>query len=224
MPTSVPPPDGEVVGVGAVMDLDEGDDPQLCLGGVAGVLPAAVRRHRSPTGTGPPSRTPPRSPVRRAGAATPSGHLRRRDVHVTRAGQPAHYDPPAPTDDPFATPCDEPAVGGPWSTPTVSASRTRTRSSARRPSCRRTPARSSTCGATTRQARRRRQRHHRQRAGDRRPEGAEAALREVWGGGLCVSSASTPRQSSSRSRTTSRAYPVCSAAARSSTSSMVDVV
>ncbi len=109
----MPPPDGEVVGVGTVMDLGQGDDPQLCLGAIAESYP--------PQCSGIPITNWDWAPVKDTSEASGTTRWGSYAVTGTYDGETftvtqepvssALYDPAAPTDDPFTTPCPEPDGG-----------------------------------------------------------------------------------------------------------------
>ena len=81
MPTSVPPPDGEVVGVGTVMDVGQGD-PELCLGAIAESFPPQCSGIPITNWDWAPVKdTSESSGTTRWGSYAVTGHLRRRDLH-----------------------------------------------------------------------------------------------------------------------------------------------
>jgi hypothetical protein len=113
MPTSVPPPSGDVIGVGTVMDLGQGEDPQLCLGAIAESYP--------PQCSGIPITNWDWKPVKdtsessgtvRWGSYAVTGTYDGETFTVTADPMSsALYDPAAPTDNPFVTSCPEPEGG-----------------------------------------------------------------------------------------------------------------
>jgi hypothetical protein len=113
MPTSVPPPEGEVVGVGTVMDTGDETGPELCLGAVAESYP--------PQCSGVPlvdwdwatvGRTYERSGDVRWGSYAVQGRYDGTTMTVTQDPvTSALYDAPAPAEDPFVTACPEPEGG-----------------------------------------------------------------------------------------------------------------
>jgi len=113
MPTTVPPPAGEVIGLGTVLDIGEPTGPELCLGVVAESYP--------PQCSGLPltgweweqvGDTFEESGTTRWGSYAVTGTYDGSTVTVTDPPVTAAlYDPAAPVDDPFATRCEEPAGG-----------------------------------------------------------------------------------------------------------------
>jgi hypothetical protein len=113
VPTSVPPPTGEVVGVGTVMDAGGDTGPELCLGAVAESYP--------PQCSGIPlvgwdwdtvGRTYERSGDVRWGSYAVQGRYDGATMTVTQEPvSSALYDPGVPVDDPFETLCPEPEGG-----------------------------------------------------------------------------------------------------------------
>jgi len=113
MPTTVPPPEGEVVGLGTVLDTGAPTGPELCLGPVAesfppqcGGLPLAGWDWEQVPDTFEQSGTT------RWGSYAVTGTYDGTTVTVTVPPVTAAlYDSAAPVDDPFLTRCEEPAGG-----------------------------------------------------------------------------------------------------------------
>ncbi|GAA2129556.1 hypothetical protein [Nocardioides bigeumensis] len=112
MPTSVPPPTSDVVGVGTVMDLGQGEDPQLCLGAVAESYP--------PQCSGIPITNWDWKPVKdtseasgtvRWGSYAVTGAYDGKTFEVTQEPMSSALYDPMPADNPFVTTCEEPAGG-----------------------------------------------------------------------------------------------------------------
>ena len=220
MPTSVPPPDGEVVGVGTVMDMGQGD-PELCLGAIAESYPPQCSGIPITNWDWAPVKdTSESSGTTRWGSYAVTGTYDGETFTVTQgADELGPLRPRSARREPVRDPL--PRARG-W------VGRRR-----RRQGVLRGPGRGLHRGGPAADVRRlvhrpdlgrglgrRRQRQHRQRPGHRRPRGrrgraAQGLGRPAVRHGLRAS----PRPSSSRSRTASRACPACSAAARSSTSS-----
>ena len=171
MPTSVPPPEGEVVGVGTVMDTGQGD-PQLCLGAIAESYPPQCSGIPITNWDWAPVKdTSEASGTTRWGSYAVTGTYDGETFTVTQKPMSsALYDPAAPADNPFVTSCPEPEGG--WGVVDDSQG------------CLRGPGRRLHRGGPAVDVRRLvhrpdrgrglgrgRQRQHRQRAGDRGPRG-----------------------------------------------------
>ena len=112
MPTSVPPPDGEVVGVGTVMDTGQGD-PELCLGAVAESYPPQCSGIPITNWDWKPVKdTSESSGTTRWGSYAVTGTYDGETFTVTKDPMSsALYDPAAPARNPFVTSCPEPEGG-----------------------------------------------------------------------------------------------------------------
>ncbi len=186
MPTSVPPPDGEVVGVGTVMDTGQGD-PELCLGAIAESYPPQCSGIPITNWDWAPVKdTSESSGTTRWGSYAVTGTYDGETFTVTKEPMSsALYDPAAPAENPFVTTCPEPDGG--WAVvddakvsyedqdavyaaaaqlPTYAGSFIDQTSAAGSAD----DASGSIVNVLVTED----------------PEGAEAALRKVWGGPLCV--------------------------------------
>lgn len=112
MPTSVPPPDSEVVGVGTVMDVGQGD-PELCLGAIAESFPPQCSGIPiSNWDWAPVKDTSESSGTTRWGSYAVTGTYDGETFTVTKEPMSsALYDPAAPAENPFVTSCPEPEGG-----------------------------------------------------------------------------------------------------------------
>ena len=112
MPTSVPPPTADVIGIGTVMDLGQGEDPQLCLGAIAESYP--------PQCSGIPITNWDWAPVKdtsessgsvRWGSFAVTGAYDGETFEVTKEPMSSALYDPMPVDNPFVTTCEEPEGG-----------------------------------------------------------------------------------------------------------------
>jgi len=112
MPTTVPPPEGEVVGVGTVMDTGQGD-PQLCLGAIAESYPPQCSGIPITNWDWAPVKdTSESSDATRWGSYAVTGTYDGETFTVTQKPvTSALYDPAAPVENPFVTSCPEPEGG-----------------------------------------------------------------------------------------------------------------
>ena len=176
MPTATPPAEGEVATAGLVTVLDDGDGPELCLGAVAESLPpqcaglkmtawdwAAHPEHEEQAGT-------------RWGSFHVTGAFDGTTFTVTEAIPAALYDTlNAPVEEPLGTPCEEPEGG--WVVDQATTSGEAMDATLQAASALPGYAMAWLDGDTVNVA------------VTEDPAGAEAKLRETWGGGLCVSEA-----------------------------------
>ena len=176
MPTAIPAAEGEVATDGLVTVLDDGDGPELCLGAVAESLPPQCA---GPTMTGWDWAAHPEREEQagtRWGSFYVQGTFDGTTFAVTEAVPAALYDTlSTPAEEPLGTPCEEPPGG--WVVDAATTSGEAMDATLQAASALPGYAMGWLDGNTV------------NLAVTEDPAGAEAKLRETWGGGLCVSEA-----------------------------------